>query len=60
MLLTTPGIGLIPGLTIMLEVGDLACVHVQAADHCIRVCQKAQRFFQLIISIRKSGVITFF
>jgi len=85
MLLTTPGIGLILGLTVMLEVGDIArfpkagdyssycrCVqskritnnkkkgegnqkngnryrawaYVEAANHAIRVCQKAQKFFQ--------------
>jgi transposase len=85
MLLTTPGIGLILGLTIMLEVGDIArfpkvgnyssycrCVeskrisnnkkkgennkkngnrylawaYVEAANHAIRVCPKAQKFFQ--------------
>jgi transposase len=84
-LLTTPGIGTILGLTIMLEVGDIArfpkvgnyssycrCVeskrisnkkkkgennkkngnrylawaYVEAANHAIRVCSKAQRFFQ--------------
>jgi transposase len=85
LLLTTPGIGLILGLTIMLEVGDIArfptagnyssycrCVeskkitnnkkkgennkkngnrylawaYVEAANHTIRVCPKAQKFFQ--------------
>ena len=85
MLLTTPGIGTILGLTIMLEVGDinrflkaghyssycrcveskkisngkkkgennkkngnryLAWAYVEAANHAIRVCPKAQRFFQ--------------
>ena len=85
MLLTTPGIGLILGLTIMLEVGDinrfpkvgnyssycrcveskrisnnkkkgesnkkngnryLAWAYVEAANHAIRTCQKAQKFFQ--------------
>jgi transposase len=85
MLLTTPGIGTILGLTIMLEVGDinrflkvghyssycrcveskkisngkkkgennkkngnryLAWAYVEAANHAIRACFKAQRFFQ--------------
>ena len=84
-LLTTPGIGNILGLTIMLEVGDirrfdkvgnyssycrcveskkisngkkkgennqkngnryLAWAYVEAANHAIRCCPKAQRFFQ--------------
>ena len=85
MLLTTPGIGQILGLTIMLEVGDigrfvkagnyssycrcveskkisngkkkgennkkngnryLAWAYVEAANHAIRSCPEAQRFFQ--------------
>jgi len=84
-LLTTPGIGNILGLTIMLEVGDirrfdkvgnyssycrcveskkisngkkkgknnqkngnryLAWAYVEAANHAIRCCPKAQKFFQ--------------
>jgi len=84
-LLTTPGIGKILGLTIMLEVGDirrfakvgnyssycrcveskktsngkkkgennkkngnryLAWAYVEAANHAIRCCPKAQKFFQ--------------
>ena len=84
-LLTTPGIGTILGLTIMLELGDigrfpkvgnyssycrcveskrisnkkkkgennkkngnryLAWAYVEAANHAIRVCSKAQSFFQ--------------
>ena len=56
MLRTTPGIGLILGLTIMLEVGDIARLkkvgnylswaYIEAAYHAIRCNKHAQRFIQ--------------
>jgi len=95
MLLTTPGIGNILGMTIMLEVGDinrfakagyyssycrcveskkisngkkkgennkkngnryLAWAYVEAANHAIRTCPKAQKFFQRKMSKNKRVV----
>jgi transposase len=97
LLLTTPGIGTILGLTIMLEAGDinrffkagryssycrcveskkisngkkkgennkkngnryLAWAYVEAANHAIRTCPKAQRFFQRKMSKRNRVLAT--
>jgi transposase len=86
LLLTTPGIGTILGLTIMLEVGDinrffkagryssycrcveskkisngnryLAWAYVEAANHAIRTCPKAQGFFQRKMSKRNRVLAT--
>ena len=96
-LLTTPGIGNILGLTIMLEVGNigrfpkvgdyssysrcveskkisngkkkgennkkngnryLAWAYVEAANHAIRCCQKAQKFFQRKLAKSKRVLAT--
>jgi transposase len=96
-LLTTPGIGNILGLTIMLEVGDigrfekvgnyssycrcvqsdrfsngkkkgknnqkngnpyLAWAYVEAANHAIRCCPKAQKFFQRKLAKSKRVLAT--
>jgi transposase len=86
LLLTTPGIGTILGLTITLEVGDidrffkagryssycrcveskkisngnryLAWAYVEAANHAIRTCPKAQGFFQRKMSKRNRVLAT--